>query len=453
MMKYLIGIGALILIGGGVWWYAQPTATTLPSMGSSAVVLPPGATTWVEVLTPTVTVVASDGATTTLRTGDEVGVGSTITTNTAGVVLIHFPDGSFAKLDPQSSLTLTTIGYDESNGSLTVHVTLGKGTLWSKVLDLVGLNSSWQVETSNTVATVRGTSFMTSKVNGKTKVVGIEHKVTVAPLTSGTHTPLAETEVTTDTEVTIDDSHIGALTSGKERLSTTTISKTLRESEAFKAFKAREKQFDDLRDSLRTQFTNEVEFRKAFRDAQVETFKETILEIRTELLQAEQRTTTTETTPAIQKETTTNTTKTETTRTTAATTPVPSTASGTATSGGGSPTTAAVRPTGLSLTTESDLGRGVSEGDRILFHAILLFSDGTKKDVTTTVKWNVINKAGTFPAPGNFVAELPLDYAELGEVSGAVYATYIGTDGKELNAASKAFMVHAYIPPVNGTDG
>lgn len=461
-MKYALGIVALLFIGGGIWWYLQPK-DTVPGM-TTAVALAAGEKPWIEVITALATAEDTNGATTTLQTGDEVTIGSIIKTDAVGVVLVHFPDGSFAKLDPNSSITITEAKYDESSGSTNVHLTLGTGTLWSKVLDLVGIGSSWQVETSDAVATVRGTSFATFVSKGKTKVVGIEHTVAVTPLQPDTHQPIAmEVTVTLDAQVTVDDTHLAALASGKEKLATTTMSADIPKSNAYKAFKEREQQFNTLHDSLQTKLGNDAEFRKEFRDAQVKDFKDKILERREKNGPPP---------PPLPPPDRTNAPTTENTNADARTAPKPprppSTTAETPTTP--NPTTAPVNqnivpttqngrtapdvhPVSLSVTSDNDLSSGMTDGDTAVFHAILLFSDNSKKDVTGLVMWNVINNIGVFPTPGNFHAQLSPNAAELGEVPGAVYATLTGPDGKELNAASKQFSVHAYVPPLTSTGG
>jgi hypothetical protein len=479
MTKYIIGVVTLLIIGGGAWWYTQQKEKpiAIPSSGISAsnLVEKP----WVEVVTTTATVVSAQGTTATLYTGDEVAVGSSIKTDTNGVVVVHFSDGSFAKLDPNSSITITEASYEESSGSSNVHVTLNTGTLWSKVLDLVGINSSWQVETSNAVATVRGTSFMTSMTKGKTKVVGIENKVAVIPLRLDTHKPIGiETVVTSDVQTVIDETHIDALASGKEQLATTTMSSDILASNAYKEFKNREEQFNATRDSLRTKFGESPEFRKEFRDAQVKDFEQKILERRE--LNTPPTVDQIKVTPAENATTDSITKKTENPTnppktnvksvvektSSEATTPAPQPKTGAKTTGEKTTESTTivpankienpvpnVHPVSLSITSERDLSGGITDGETAVFHAILILSDNSKKDVTDSVKWNVINKIGVFSAPGKLEAQLPPDYAELGVVTGAVYATFNGPDGKELNAASKAFDVHSYIPSDTNTQG
>ncbi|MDP1689841.1 MAG: FecR domain-containing protein [bacterium] len=467
MTKYIFGVVAILLIGGGVWWYLQLPGNKINTTVVSPAAPAPGEKPWVEVVTASVTTIDIKGSITTLQTGDEVTVGSVIKTNAEGVVVVHFPDGSFAKLDPNSSVTITATSYDASTGSSNVHMTLGTGTLWSKVLTLVGVNSSWQVETSNAVATVRGTSFMTSILKGKTKVVGIENKVAVTPLRPDTHEPLAiEANVTADTQVTIDDTHIAALASGKEQLASAPVSADVATSNAYKEFKVREEQFDTLRDSLKETLGDSAEFRKEFRESQVKDFEDKILERRekntplseqtdiapTEKTRVESSADTKKTDGKTDTKVDTARTSTETTADTAAiqalitdrtTAPIPK----------NSENRSDVHPVSLSVTPDRDLSQGMTENDTMTFRATLLFSDNTKKDVTDSVKWNVINNIGVFPTPGNFRAQPLSADAELGEVPGAVYATFVGSDGKELNAASKLFIVYPYVPQQTTTDG
>src|SRR5450756_1578708 len=115
MMKYALGIVALLLIGGGIWWYLQPNGNK--AAATASVALAPGEKPWIEVITASATAEDTKGATTTLQTGDEVAIGSVIKTDATGVVLVHFPDGSFAKLDSNSSMSITGVTYNQSSGA------------------------------------------------------------------------------------------------------------------------------------------------------------------------------------------------------------------------------------------------------------------------------------------------------------------------------------------------
>lgn len=427
-MKYIVGALILLSIGGGLWWHVHGKTSVISTTTNASL---PGDKPWIEVVTDSAIVTDSSEATTTAQTGDEVTVGSNIQTNATGVVLVHFADGSFAQLDPNSSITITEADYDASSGASNVHVSLATGTLWSKVLDLVGINSSWEVTTSNAVATVRGTSFVTFASKGKTRVAGIEHAVSVQPLEPHTHQHLAtstQTNVTANAQVTIEDAQIPTLASGKTHLATM-AAVGISTDATYKTFEKREKNFDSLRDSLNAKLGNGPEFRKEFRASQVKDFQNQILERRTKFLEPRtQNTAATTTNPG--------TTTPKTTTPPVTTTPAPT-----------------AHPVSLSVTSDQDLRIGLTDGDTATFHAILVFSDGTKKDVTSSVKWNVINNIGVFPTPGTFHAQLSANAAELGTVPGAIYATFTGTDGKELNAPSPAFNIHAFVSAQTTTNG
>jgi len=449
MAKCILGVAALLLfIGGGTWWYLHKTATE--ASVSIPVATSPGEKPWIEVVAATATAVDVKSATTTLYTGDEVDVGYVIKTDSKGVVIVHFPDGSFAKLDPNSSMEIKEVNYDESNGVSNVHVTLSNGTLWSKVLGLVGANSSWQVETSDAVATVRGTSFMTSVSKGKTKVVGIEHKVKVAPIDPETRKPIStEAEVDENVQIVVEDTRIPALISGKEKLITTPVSADVKETSAYKEFKVREQQFDTTLNSIREKVGEGAEFRKEFRESQVKAFQEKIIEMRGKSVEPANPIKV-EPAKIPSAETKTNIKIDSINVPAEKTVKVPEQIKPVTQDSG---LTSDIHPVSLSVISNSDLSDGITEGDTVIFRAILMSSDNSKKDVTDLVEWNVINKIGIFPSPGKFLAQLSSNDAEIGDVPGAIYATFKYSDGKELNGASKQFNVHAYLPPQTVTEG
>lgn len=134
---------------------------------------------WIEVVKPAVFLVDNTGATKELKTGDEVSQGDKIKTDENGVASIYFPDGSVARLDTSTEITIDAANYDQSDKSLVVKIFVSIGKVWSKIVDLATPNSSWQVESSNAVATVRGTAFGVQVVDGSTEIIGSENNVSV----------------------------------------------------------------------------------------------------------------------------------------------------------------------------------------------------------------------------------------------------------------------------------
>ncbi|MFA5062418.1 MAG: FecR family protein [Patescibacteria group bacterium] len=145
-----------------------------PDQTSEKVTLP-----WIEVVRPTVFLVDNTGATKELQTGEEVNQGDKIKTDENGVANIYFPDGSVARLDTNTEITIDAASYDQSDKSLVVKIFVSIGKVWSKIVGLATPNSSWQVESSNAVATVRGTAFGVQVIDGSTEVIGSENNVSV----------------------------------------------------------------------------------------------------------------------------------------------------------------------------------------------------------------------------------------------------------------------------------
>jgi prepilin-type N-terminal cleavage/methylation domain-containing protein len=107
-------------------------------------------------------VIASDPV--TAYNGMVVYEGQTVSTNTAipgSSVDIYFSDGSFTHLDDDTELELKSMEVEENDSDSTttkilLHLKLGK--IWSKVVRLASA-SEFRVETTNSIAGVRGTEF------------------------------------------------------------------------------------------------------------------------------------------------------------------------------------------------------------------------------------------------------------------------------------------------------
>lgn len=73
---------------------------------------------------------------------------------------INFYDNARARLGEKTNITLTSLYIDEKNpNNNNVKITLSLGRLWNRIISLVDAKASYEVETSNTVSTVRGTAF------------------------------------------------------------------------------------------------------------------------------------------------------------------------------------------------------------------------------------------------------------------------------------------------------
>lgn len=148
---------------------------------------------WIEVVSASSTLFDSEGKVTReLFTGDELEPGSIIGTDKNGLANIYFPDGSVARLDSNTKMTLEIGNYDADSRTLMVRIQLASGKIWSKILKLATPGSFWEVKTSNTVAAVRGTAFGVAFQSGKTRIITAENKVAVKPLDVGTGEPILE---------------------------------------------------------------------------------------------------------------------------------------------------------------------------------------------------------------------------------------------------------------------
>jgi len=173
---------------------------------------------WIEVLAASTTLYDAEGKVVRqLLTGDELEPGSIIGTNKNGLANINFPDGSVARLDSNTKITLEVGDYDAASKTLTVRIKLATGKMWSKILKLATPGSFWEVKTSNAAAAVRGTAFGMTYLNGKTRIFGSQNQVAAKPLDPNTGEPLLmkETIIGEEKYLVIDSSLIGSLRSDK----------------------------------------------------------------------------------------------------------------------------------------------------------------------------------------------------------------------------------------------
>ncbi len=109
-------------------------------------------------------------------------------------------------------------------------------------------------------------------------------------------------------------------------------------------------------------------------------------------------------------------------------------------------TIANTTPVKIILETQANLGR-VVENDRLLFDAILVNSDGSRKIITAAAQWQVIGPIGFFEKPGAFIAKLAPEVSELGASKGAVAVGWKDSaTGKEFTAQSPFFEVVGFVP-------
>lgn len=150
---------------------------------------------WIEVKKSRVSELSKNGEVLRdFKTGDAISNGMIIDSDSNGSAFIHLPDGSIARLDSKTKLTINEIKFEGSDKILLARFSLLTGRVWSKILQLATPQSIWEVKTANAVATVRGTSFGISFIKDKTNVVGLENKVAVSPIDPKTNEVITSIE-------------------------------------------------------------------------------------------------------------------------------------------------------------------------------------------------------------------------------------------------------------------
>lgn len=93
-----------------------------------------------------------------LRLNDTLTAGDMVTTGRKSRLEISLPDGSLARVDENSTLTLTALDFvPEKRRDVKIRVSLGK--LWAKTAKLAGISGGFEVSTHTMTAGVRGTVY------------------------------------------------------------------------------------------------------------------------------------------------------------------------------------------------------------------------------------------------------------------------------------------------------
>lgn len=121
-----------------------------------------------------------------LPAGTDVSVasGDRVKTGAKSRAHLDFFSGSAARLDENTEVLVREAAIDEADGAnQKVDLELITGRLWSRILKFLDQDSSYSVETSDVVATVRGTAFVIDATDPTTSVVRVvENSVQVALL-------------------------------------------------------------------------------------------------------------------------------------------------------------------------------------------------------------------------------------------------------------------------------
>ncbi len=122
--------------------------------------------------------VLSSSKKTVVSSKENVSVGDTIETDISGRGLIETGSGSVSVLDYSSKIRVSKEFISDKRESLF----LDSGRSWSKVKKVFGNEESYEIETQNAVAIVRGTSFGVYIKNATTYLVVTEGSVLFVPI-------------------------------------------------------------------------------------------------------------------------------------------------------------------------------------------------------------------------------------------------------------------------------
>jgi hypothetical protein len=198
---WIFGGGVVLLIALSIAgplflerWFAEKKSEKKDS--SLALLTPPERRPWIEITNAHIFLLKNEGDEKTLLTnGDELEAGARIVSDATGRAIVHFADGSLARVGADTEFILETGSYDESKKTLTVAMQLVNGRIWSRIIELATPASLWEIKTANAVAVVRGTAFGIEYKNGISRVIGSENKVTVIPIDPKTNKRLEEAAV------------------------------------------------------------------------------------------------------------------------------------------------------------------------------------------------------------------------------------------------------------------
>ncbi|MBD3251152.1 hypothetical protein GF380_01625, partial [Candidatus Uhrbacteria bacterium] len=174
MKKWFLLSIPVILVGVFGYWFwslaAVPTeedpVVTLIIQEPGVMVRGPNLTNWEEA-----------------TSGMQLGEGWSVRTDATGLATIQFFEQGATRLDHDTELTITSAMLTPGRSGADVEMKLDVGRVWSRVLKLFDLDSSYAVRTSSVVATVRGTAFdLEAWEDGSTEVRVTESAVEMRPI-------------------------------------------------------------------------------------------------------------------------------------------------------------------------------------------------------------------------------------------------------------------------------
>ena len=161
------GAGGLLVFGSGYYFLVVQAQAAVSAPAALAVINQP------------VTVDSNPGI-----PGEALNPGNTVHTGTGGHAAIQFPDGSFVRLSPDTSVTLTEVQL-QKNGNLQSAAWFRRSAAPSRSVQHLAGGASFQVGGHSVSAQVRGTEFeVLVRTNGTNLIKVFEGTVTVSGTTT-----------------------------------------------------------------------------------------------------------------------------------------------------------------------------------------------------------------------------------------------------------------------------
>lgn len=400
---------------------------------------------WVEIFSGKAEIFVGNDTRKELLNGDIVGEGDNIEISKDAKVSIHLFDGSILRASDGAKFSIKSAEFDKASGKLVLEASLSSGKIWSKIIELATPDSLWKVETSNTVATVRGSAFGVSTDGKISEVFGSQHKVYVDLID-----PVGKNKVKKDSIVIEEDSsfkitneNIEKVKKIEEKISSTTppatLAKLMKESESLIVLtkkgkdnwiSANETADKIVEEEIKTIKEESGGSREEFIRILNEKVEEKLNEVKSknegtpegtdgagkvdnEAESGVKEPSVTDTNKIIKVEPKQEAVKAQEALVQKEVDAVPE------------------KWTGLKIETLSDISN-VTEGEMISFRAVLRGENGGEKDVTKESKWQVLGQMGVMERAGTFAAKLDPSIAEYGEAVGYIVATWQGASGEQL---------------------
>lgn len=187
-MKLAVGVGAALLVLGGVLFFVLGSSAPEASVLGTQDRTPTTATALQKTL---LVKAASTTASSEITSSQDVYVGDILETLHSGRGLLQSANGTQTLLDYDTQVTIKA----QDPAGTHQGFFLALGSVWARVEKVFGQGEFYEIETQNAVAAVRGTSFSLAYKNKLTKLVVVQGVVGFIPVDPVTGKRLVEKEV------------------------------------------------------------------------------------------------------------------------------------------------------------------------------------------------------------------------------------------------------------------